>query len=242
MNSYFYKKSTRINIKLLLRIISIFIIACGIIMFLYVFSPLLLWQVYFAPAFATQNIALPIPKNTVVSKGSLQSLFAETKNHLQGVNYTNAENWFPGYKGSQKKSSLDFYTLSIPKLSIQNAVVSTVDYDLSQHLVQYAGTSVPGEKGTSVIFGHSTLPQLFNPNDYKTIFANLYTLTLGDRIVIQRNTISYTYSISSIIVVDPTDTAVFSQDFDDSYITLVTCTPPGTTWKRLIIRASLQKL
>jgi len=30
--------------------------------------------------------------------------------------------------------------------------------------------------------------------------------------------------------------------FDNSYITLVTCTPPGTTWKRLVIRASLDSI
>ena len=34
--------------------------------------------------------------------------------------------------------------------------------------------------------------------------------------------------------------ATEARDTTDSYLTLVTCTPPGTTWKRLIIKAKLE--
>ena len=49
------------------------------------------------------------------------------------------------------------------------------------------------------------------------------------------------YSIENISVVDPDNTSVLEQSFDDSYITLITCTPPGTIWKRLIIKARIVK-
>jgi len=108
--------------------------------------------------------------------------------------------------------------------------------------VNYGGTAIPPEKGNAVIFGHSTLPQLFNQKDYKTIFATLYKLTVGDVIQIKVAGVEYYYKIFSITVVDPSDTSVFEQNFSDSFLSLVTCTPPGTTWKRLIIKAKLEKI
>src|SRR5690606_26351929 len=129
---------------------------------------------------------------------------------------------------------------SIPKLKIENAIVSTRDYDLEQHLVQYFGTAIPGENGTAVIFGHSTLPSWFDPKNYKTIFATLHTIKTGDEIFITVNGATYKYKIFSILITDPEDTNILSQSYDNSYITIVTCTPPGTIWKRLIVRAALE--
>jgi len=132
--------------------------------------------------------------------------------------------------------------LSIPRLKIENAIVSTKDYDLSRHLIQYFGTSIPGENGTAVIFGHSTLPQLFDPKNYKTIFATLHTIKIGDEIEAIVNGIGRKYKVFSITITSADDTNILSQSFDRSYITLITCTPPGTVWKRLVVRASLDSL
>lgn len=114
--------------------------------------------------------------------------------------------------------------------------------DLTKHLVQFNSDSIPPNEGNSVIFGHSTLPQLYDPNNYKTIFANAYKLTKGDKIIIETSNIKYNYRIESITVVEPTDTSPLAQNFSDSYITIITCTPPGTIWKRLIIKARLESI
>ena len=50
------------------------------------------------------------------------------------------------------------------------------------------------------------------------------------------------YKIFNIRIVEQTDTYIFEQNYDNSYLTLVTCTPPGTIWKRLIIKAKLEKI
>ena len=113
---------------------------------------------------------------------------------------------------------------------------------MAKHLVNYQGTGIPGKNGNAVIFGHSTLPQLFNPKDYKTIFANVYKLKNGDVIYAMINGVTYTYKIFKITVVDPENSSALVQDYDNSYLTLVTCTPPGTTWKRLIVKAVLQEI
>lgn len=242
MIRYHKQAGKRFNKKIILRLFSLSIVLCGTLLALYVFFPVLSWQVYFAPVFASQQISAPIPKSTIVSKDTIGSLISEASQALSGIDYTNADNWFPSYKYSnQNKPKTLKYTLTIPKIDLNDAVVSTLDNDLANHLVNYGGTAIAPEKGNAVIFGHSTLPQLYNPKNYKTIFTYLYKLSEGDQIIAKVNNKNYTYIVENISVVEPTNTSVLEQNFDDSYLTLITCTPPGTIWKRLIIKARLSK-
>jgi len=226
--------------KIYLRLLGLCFVFLGISIVLYIFFPLISWQIYFAPTFAEQDIAAPIPKISIVSNNSVESLLGQASYDFT-TDSTDAQNWFPNFK-SQKRTDIDITTfnLSVPKLNIKNAVVSTNDTNLAKHLVNYPGSSVPPEKGNSVIFGHSTLPQLFNKNDYKTIFTNIYTLTPGDEIIVNVLGNEYKYGIENITVVDPDNTSVLEQNYSDSFLTLVTCTPPGTTWKRLVIKARIE--
>lgn len=236
MGKYYYKGSGQNNLKKYLRLVSILFLLIGVSIILYVLFPIISWKIYFQPAIASQNIALSIPRANIVDLA---------RKSLDRIDYTKAENWFPKFSpNSDQTSQTDtpFYIISIPKINIAEAIVSTVDNDLAKHLVNYQGTGIPGKNGNAVIFGHSTLPQLFNPKDYKTIFANVYTLKNGDNIYATLNNVTYTYKIFKITVVDPTDSSALVQDYDNSYITLVTCTPPGTTWKRLIVKARLEKI
>lgn len=241
MATFYYKKNKK-NFKKLLRLCSLGLILSGFLLLFYVSFPFLSWQLYFAPVFAQSDITAPIPKTTIVTSATLGSLLTEATNTLTGVDYSDAQNWFPNYKAHASSTGITSYLLSIPKINVNNAVVTTVDYNLSSHLVNYGGTSVPPNLGNAVVFGHSTLPQLFDPKNYKTIFANVYTLKTGDEIRVTIADILYTYKIFSMTVVEPTDTSIFSQGFGGSVITLVTCTPPGTTWKRLVVRAKLEQL
>lgn len=243
MGKTYYKKSNKINKKKVLRVLSFLFFLSGISIIIYIFLPFFSWQIYFAPVFANQSIASPIPKNTLVSVGTLKNLLNGATNSLTGVDYTNAQNWFPNYKyQKQGNLKLQFYTISIPKLKIKNAVVSTSDTDVAKHLVNYGGTAIPADKGNAVIFGHSTLPQLYNAKDYKTIFTNLYLLSQGDKIIVNSSNINYKYMVESVTVVDPDNTTVLEQNYDDSFLTLVTCTPPGTIWKRLVVKARIIKI
>lgn len=243
MGKIYYKKNNNINKKKILRFISFLFFLSGISIIIYIFLPFFSWQIYFAPVFANQSIASPIPKNNIVSVSALKNLLNGATNSIIGVDYTNAQNWFPNYKYQKAENpKLQFYTISIPKLKIKNAIVSTSDTDVAKHLVNYGGTAIPPTKGNAVIFGHSTLPQLYNAKDYKTIFANLYLLSEGDEIIVNSSNINYKYMVESITVVDPDNTTVLEQNYDDSFLTLVTCTPPGTIWKRLVVKARLEKI
>ena len=113
---------------------------------------------------------------------------------------------------------------------------------MGKSLVHYGGTALPGDWGNTVIFGHSVLPQFFNPKNYKTIFSTLPTLEKKDKILIDFDGITYFYEVYELKVVSPDDVSVLEQRYDTSYLSLVTCVPPGTYWKRLIVKARLKKI
>jgi len=147
--------------------------------------------------------------------------------------------------GSNKKnfvaSKISYYTISIPKLRIKNATVAIGGEDLSKNLIQYPGTALPGRDGNAVIFGHSILPRFYDPKDYIAIFSTLPTLNKGDEIEVNYDGVSFLYRVTDMFEVLPTDIQVLEQDVSDSYLTLVTCTPPGDPRdpKRLIVRAKV---
>jgi sortase A len=173
---------------------------------------------------------------------SLLSPVSEKKETtIEEVDYTRASNWFVG--GATKEdftsSKVEYYTISIPKLKIENAAVAIGGDDLSEHIIQYPGTALPGKRGNSALFGHSILPIFYNPKDYLSIFSLLPTLSKGDEILVDYDGIFFKYVVETMFEVLPTDIQVLDQDTTDSFLTLVTCVPPGDPRKpkRLIVRA-----
>lgn len=236
----YYKNKTKINKKLFLKTASLLATLIGGLIAAYIFLPLFSWQVYFAPIFANQEINAPIPQSMIVTQSSITSLVEQA---VSGVDYTNAQNWFPTYKfKKQENPKVEFYKISIPKIDIIDADVSTIDTNLTKNLVNYGGTAIPPQKGNAVIFGHSTLPQFFSNNNYKTIFSNMYKLTPGDEIIVKADNKEYKYIVENITIVDPNNTSVLQQDYNGSFLTLITCTPPGTIWKRLIVKSKLEHI
>lgn len=236
MKRYVFKKSNSFSRKAR-KASGALIIFAGVLILFYFFFPVLSYKIFIN---GSDGVETPIPKYAMVANNSFTDLVAQGISHLT-TNYDDARNWYPTVHHTNN-SSVASYFLSIPKLKIDNASVSTVDYDLSRHLIQYAGTSVPGQNGTAIIFGHSTLPQWFDPKNYKTIFATLHEIKNGDEIITTVNGVKYTYKIFSTEITSPDDTNIFSQSFDHSYLTIVTCTPPGTVWKRLVVRANLENV
>jgi len=98
---------------------------------------------------------------------------------------------------------------------------------------------LPGQYGNTVIFGHSVLPQFFNPKNYKTIFSTLPTLKKGDEILIDFDGVLYRYEVVSLQEVLPENVSVLEQHYNAEYLTLITCVPPGTYLKRLVATARL---
>lgn len=138
----------------------------------------------------------------------------------------------------------EFY-LTITKLGIENATVETnsINPDPSKSLGHFRGSALPGEIGNTFIYGHSILPWFFNPKNYKTIFSTLPDLEERDLI-----TISYNEKILNYIVekketllpekANPLD-PISPPELKRSYLTLMTCVPPGLETNRLLVIARL---
>jgi len=83
---------------------------------------------------------------------------------------------------------------------------------------------------------------LYNVTDYKTIFTYLPSLEVNDTILVQLGDLEYEYKVTDIFIVMLDKISVLEQKYDASYLTLVTCVPPGTYWKRLVVKAKLVQL
>lgn len=229
------------------RAIPILFVIVGVFFFLNAAYPVISYQLLFSPRFspslASQSSEVAVAQSVSQTRSTPEK---PGRANLEGqeidlLDLTKAANWFPQEKVSFPKDEVMLYHLSLPKLGIEDAMVSTGD-DLKKSLVQYPGTAIPGRFGNTVIFGHSVLPQFFNPRNYLTIFSTLPTLKPKDEIFIDYNQMKYKYLVEQMIEVPPNDVSILAQRYDDSYLTLITCVPPGTYLKRLIVRARLTKM
>ena len=139
-------------------------------------------------------------------------------------------------------STITHYTLSIPKLRIKDALVTIGGDDLDKSLIHYGGTANPGEAGSPVIFGHSILPQFYSPNSYRAIFSLLPSLKSGDEIIVNFDGITYKYVVYDYYEVLPDELDILEQRYNRKDLTLVTCVPPGTYWRRGIVKARLVEI
>ncbi len=176
-----------------------------------------------------------------INSPDLMTFLSPIPNSPSQVDYTKASSFFPEAKAKEvtDRPAVTFYKLSIPRLGIRDAKVSIGGEDLSQSLIQYPGTALPGQIGDAVIFGHSVLPVFYDPANYLTIFSTLPTLGNGDTINISYDGITYKYQVEDKFEVDPTDLGILDQNESDSYLTLVTCVPPGLQTRRLVIKARI---
>lgn len=218
--------------KKLLKICAVIWGISGLVILFSVFLPIFQYEV--ASRQRYPELLSPIVEEDVQNTASFD------------LDYTRASNWFVGGAKSEDFviAGVDYYTISIPALKIENATVAIGGEDLSESLIQYPGTAPPGKIGNAVIFGHSILPQFFDPENYLAIFSTLPMLKRGNSIYINYDGISYKYRVESLFEVRPTDTQVLEQGASDSFISLVTCTPPGHPLKprRLIVRARLEPI
>ncbi len=198
--------------------------------------PLLSYQFRYSGSLSRSKILSPIVQERSRTLGSI-SASAQDDNK----DYTLITSWFEDTPKTavRSDSGITDYRISIPKLNIDNAWVSIGGEDLKKKLIHYPDTALPGQMGNSVIFGHSILPQFFNPKNYVSIFSTLHTLKQGDKLILSYDGIKYEYLVEKMFEVPPTDVSVLEQRYDGRYLTLITCSPPGTYLRRLIVKARL---
>jgi sortase A len=227
MRYRYVKKTSRVRRSPVgVKFLSLFLVLVGLVLIGSAVVPIFFYQFFVSPRFS--RMVRPVTEETVLGS------------HTE-TDFTRVFNWFPtAPKLPPLPSRITHYTITIPKLRIEEAVVAIGKEDLSRNLVQYEGTALPGQLGNTVIFGHSVLPQFFNPKNYLTIFSTLPTLKPGDEIFVDFDGIRYKYVVEQMIEVNPDEISILGQRYDDAYITLITCVPPGTYHWRLAVRGRLR--
>jgi LPXTG-site transpeptidase (sortase) family protein len=132
--------------------------------------------------------------------------------------------------------------LSISKIGVKAPIVFVLSQDetdvlagLQNGVIHYPSTAVPGQAGNVVIFGHSSA-DWWKPGSYKFIFSLLNKLTVNDQITITYGGRHYSYVVTGSRVVQPTEVSVMNPT-DTPTLTLITCSPLGTSLRRLVVTA-----
>lgn len=222
-------------------------IGIGALLIIWVALPILSFRMRFADLYSNNTSVISPLAGTLQTQhvqqqenNSVQGVSDESAASVGAIDYTKAYNWLPTAPQGKTNATVDGYSISVEKLGIKNAFVTIGSDDLSKSLIHYGGTSVPGEYGNAVVFGHSALPQFYNPADYNKIFSTLPMLKEGDEIEVAYDGISYTYVVEAMRVTTPEDVSGLEQRYDDSYLSLVTCVPPGTYKERLWVTTRLK--
>lgn len=170
-----------------------------------------------------------------------KAIFSQNKNYQLTIGASD-----PQEQAGKKQRSLDpDFGIFIPRIDALAKVIPSVDPQnpekyqkaLTQGVAHALGSSLPDEKGNIFIFSHSSL-DFYLANRYNSVFYLLGKLEIGDLIYLSYKNKLYTYQVTAKKVVEAQETE-YLKSGSGRVLTLMTCWPPGTSLKRLIVRAQL---
>ena len=134
------------------------------------------------------------------------------------------------------------FSIIIPKIDANSKVIKDVDpYDskiyqvsLTKGVAHAKGTALPGQYGNSFYFAHSS-DNPYNATRFNSIFYLLKKLEKDDEFYLVYKDVIYQYKVVENSVVSADSIDYMTQDLTKKTATLMTCWPPGTTLKRLVV-------
>lgn len=108
---------------------------------------------------------------------------------------------------------------------------------LTQGVAHALGTGTPGGNRNIFLFSHSSV-NFYEASRYNSVFYLLHRLEPGDPIEIYYRGEKYVYLVSDKKIVEAEAVSYLTNPLPSETLTLMTCWPPGTTLKRLVIQAS----
>jgi sortase A len=140
------------------------------------------------------------------------------------------------------------FGIVVPKIRANAAIVPNVDpYDanayqlaLTKGVAHAKGSVYPGRIGNVFIFSHSSV-DFFKALQYNSVFYLLDKLDIDDEIILYFNSHAFVYRVMEKKIVEPNAAFYLTEKTEQKLVTLMTCWPPGTTFKRLIVRGILQE-
>jgi len=136
------------------------------------------------------------------------------------------------------------FGLYIPKIKSNASVVLNVDpYKESEYvkaletgIAHAKGTVTPDKKGNVFLFAHSAV-NFYERNKYDVYFYLLNELKKDDEIFVSYDGIIYKYRVQEVKIVNRDEVKYLSKYSNQDTLTLMTCYPAGTDWKRTIVIA-----
>ncbi len=138
------------------------------------------------------------------------------------------------------------FGLVIPKIGANSKVVPNVNaYDpkiyqqaLTKGVAHAEGTVFPGQIGNIFVFSHSS-SNFYEANKYNSVFYLLRKLNADDFFYFTYQGKVYKYKVRETKIVEPEEVEYLTQTTSKKQATLMTCWPPGTTLKRLLVVGEL---
>lgn len=133
-------------------------------------------------------------------------------------------------------------SLRIPSLGLDAPVQWEVPLSeslngLQAGVVHAKETALPGQLGRTFVIGHSA-GYWWNSNPWTKVFALLENTSIGDLVYLNYHGQSYTYRITEQMIISPSDVDVLTEGPNNrNQLALMTCSPVGTTLRRLIVLA-----
>lgn len=140
------------------------------------------------------------------------------------------------------------FGIIIPKIRANAKVIPEVDpynsqvyqWELTRGVAHAKGTSLPDEKGNVFIFAHSA-GNFYEASRFNAVFYLLTKMETGDDIYLFYKNKKYQYLVTDKRLIDPNSVSYLTGSPNKNTLTLMTCWPPGTSLKRLIVIGELKK-
>jgi sortase A len=141
------------------------------------------------------------------------------------------------------------FGIVIPKVRANSRIHADIDWQnpsvyqkaLQTGVAQAKGTSTPDMPGSMFLFSHSGV-DFYEAARYNAEFYLLGKLEAGDEIDIFYKGQKYLYTVRETKIVAPSEVEYLSGQTEAKTVTLMTCWPAGTTYKRLIVIADQKPL
>lgn len=138
----------------------------------------------------------------------------------------------------------DNFGIVIPKIDANSKVIENVDpnnswiyqHALTQGVAHAKGSALPNQTGNVFIFSHSSVNPL-EAARYNSVFYLLSKLEKGDNVYLFYEKEKYQYKVIDKKVVSAGEISYLQRGVEGKILTLMTCSPPGTSFRRLIVKA-----
>jgi sortase A len=200
------------------------LLACSLILFLLIFYPVIKEEIKYDFSTNTSNYKVVTQETTPSGEA--------------------------GDLGEKEMAPVDpEFSIVIPKTNANARIIQNVDpynskeyqQKLTKGVAQASGSALPEELGNTFLFAHSS-DNFYNANRYNAVFYLLYKLDKGDDFYIARKGDLYHYQVTSKMTVEPNQVQYLTDNTEEQKATLMTCWPPGTTLKRLLVVGILKDI